>query len=195
MVQLALATTTSAALTVFVVEACGGHLIVGYDDAGNYHTPDGAIFKYGSACVVWDAAAWFVDGGIPCDPHGDAAGAQCNAALTPPGYYETFTTCDRMGVYDDAGIQARDDAGNFLFDDDAGRCNLGPPAFVPCDVHDPSSSAYCAAYFEQFIVNGHVKGVCGGDGCAFIDEIGPCEPWISRTVVDGAVVCAPPCTP
>jgi hypothetical protein len=201
MIHLTLAATTSSSLAILAAEACGGHLVVGYDDAGNYHTGDGSILKYGSACVGWDASGWFVDGGVPCDINDPDSGAYpsaafCTAVLAPPGYYAAFS-CRHVPLLDDAGNAVVDDGGHPVLNDDAGVCeNPAPSAQVPsCDIHDPNANPFCTAYFEQFILNGHVRGVCGNGVCEFIDDVGVCGNWIARTVADGSVVCGPPCTP
>ena len=62
-----LATFVSGVGVFAIAEACGGQLGVGYDDAGNYHTPEGGVLKPGSACTDFDAAHYVEDGGYACD--------------------------------------------------------------------------------------------------------------------------------
>jgi hypothetical protein len=190
MIRLAFSIVLAAGLVVVAVQACGGKITVGYDDAGNYHTSDGGVLVYGSACVGWDASHYLVDGGFNCDPNND----QCTAWLTPPGYVEPYA-CNPNYFFDDAGNEIIDDASGFpLRDLDAGVCaNSGPFLEPTCDMHDPNANAFCSAFYEQFVVSGHVKGLCYGV-CQF-DGISECAIGVGRIAVDGAFICGPPCLP
>ncbi len=183
----------AVAAVAAVSDACGGTLSVGYDDGGNFHAADGAVLTYGGACVGWDASHYLPDADNVCALHGDS----CNAWFQPSGWLLSFG-CHPTAILDDAGQPIFPDSGGpALLSSDAGACGIvSGAANVTCDPHDPHAGDFCTAYWEQFVTHGHVSGYCAGNTCGY-HEVVSCVPQegIALTDSDGAVQCAPPCSP
>jgi hypothetical protein len=210
MIHLALATAASAALIVLAIEACGGHLIVGYDDAGHYHTADGAVLVSGSMCVGFDASAYINNPKRLCDP--SKGKTECTAWYIPPSLPSGVIVS-----YCKAGIAQVDDAGNPVLDDsgtkqlvdyDSGICD--PPTYgAPPDGFwvaacapplSDSGDEFCSAFFNQYITNGTVLASCSGSGgCLpdFRNGVERCGGGLVLTVqlADGGIACLDPCQP
>lgn len=189
------ATAGSGILLALVLgQACGGQLVIGYDDAGNYHTGDGAVLRKGGKCVGWDASHYFEDGGFICDLNTD----ECNQWLTPPGWPYP-SNCQAQDLLDDAGNYVLDDAGHPIIGDDGGLCSQGISIvgnFQQCDQKDPASDQLCSAFWEQYVTHGTVPGKCAGfGGICGSTELISCDIGITRIDEDGAVECVPPCAP
>jgi hypothetical protein len=181
-----------------ISEACGGQLIIGFDDAGNYHTADGSVLVYGSVCATWDASAYTVDGGLNCDTSNANSTAICTQATVPPS----------LATYFNSYCVGTTDAST------AGQCSIphfttassGHPEvwYPPCASTDDAGDAFCEAFYDQFVSHGHVLAQCrsagGAPQCvAWGDSNGqPCGidgfP-VPLQDADGGISCVPFCTP
>lgn len=188
------ATLSIAGASVGAIESCGGRITVGYDDAGNFHTGDGSVLIYGSACVGWDASPYAngnFDRSTTCDLNTD----ECTTWFVPPGWVQS-EKCYQSVLVDDAGVEVRDDAGYVILID-SGSCGVtGVLALPTCDRNDPASDAFCSAWFDQFVAHGHVHGTCpfSPGPCSAVEELPGCDtPTVYEQ--DGSQTCFSPCRP
>ena len=213
----------TGAASIYISQSCGGEITAGYDDAGNYHTGDGAVWTRGAMCTGFDASHYLEDGGLDCDP---TSGTQeCTPWLVPPSLdpalntYGFARTCQQPPVVDDAGHPALDDAGNPILQD-GGECGLLtpapsqplPPGFrYPTNPTCPSpytdaGADFCSGYYNQFVTEGRVVASCSGPlsgpGICYPTPVhGPidCQAAgnfaVTVALDDGAVVCRNPCQP
>jgi hypothetical protein len=174
-IRLAFAGTIIVGVGLCVVDGCG-QLVVGFDDAGNYHAADGSVVYYGSACVGWDASHYLTEGGTACDLHDD----RCEQWFAPPGWWFGYA-CKATELFGDAGQPLLDDGGNVLLDPDAATCTanaVSTSAYdgIPtCDPTTDASDGVCSAYWSQFLTHGRAIGRCG-------------------VFNDGVYICAATCT-
>jgi len=152
--RAALFVVSGSSVIACVLASCGGRTTDpsvpnGYvDDAGAFHSTDGAIiFAPGSACVGFDAASWTssVDPStewgitamnIPCD-------ADQDCAIFPPGYPYGSTKCS------------------------AGLCTSSTGTPPPCNV-GVDGDEYCTALYQQFV---------RATGAKAIASCVPCKQW------------------
>ncbi len=153
---------------LIVAGACGGKLVGydtpgGFDDAGVFHQPDGAVlFGPGSGCAGFDAAAYTpAPACSPLSPVHDLVADTNSTCNTWAGNfsigYPVYTLCWACPSAQDP--RCAQDAGPYACGaqldprKDGGapvRCNPGP-----------EGDAYCAAFYQQFVRgDGKAMGRC-----------------------------------
>ena len=157
-----------------ILAACGGRLYgnpPGYvDDAGVFHTPDGAIeYGEGSACVGYNPNVF----PKTLKPVPSCQSPTDCSALFPPNYPVHISGCESNQCASDFIVED-------YYADDRIYCTLGP-----------AGDGFCAAFFNQFVVgDAHVQTWCKhecvratGDQA---DPNAPCQEEYDQCVINTA---------
>jgi hypothetical protein len=172
--------------------SCGGQLTENYlDDAGVYHTSDGALLVPASACAGWDASH-AADPDPTCQIYGGDDPA-CDAWLSlsvPPNLPIDSTTCTSSN---DAGSLV---CGKLWAD----RFSSEYTTKCPKDDARQTSAPLCSAWLDQFVVGHRALGACTWTGLGDNFVCTPMPSQCSESMIpieadDGGVGCAFPCTP
>ena len=157
-----LVTGATGAVFVSIAQSCGGQITVGYDDAGRYHTADGAVWTYGGGCVGFDASAYLVEGGPSCDAS-DQGTQWCTEQIVPPSLGQGLVSSCSGGACGTAQIKS-DAAPAYEF-----FPPCGPPGFrgAPDPATKQAADEFCQAFYDQFVTHGHVIAQCSGLGSVY----------------------------
>jgi hypothetical protein len=161
------ACTGLGVVTVLYASSCGGQIYgnpLGFlDDAGTYHSPDGAVlFGPGSSCVGYDPAKFAQLEPLPaCE--GDDFCKSWLAATVPPGYPFGAPKCSKDSV------QPTNDTpsvcGAYWRVASTSTYSLNPIYCTP----GPSGDAFCRAFLNQFVVGGGQAGALCVHQCNYLD--------------------------